>query len=181
MNIVTNSIQPIVTLIRKRRVQVDPRFRGELTPYHAVANIRASYFRRNGLTIDELGEVLLDSGFVAERPTEREVLDLLDRIFTASPAALATGGASEDDVMHERDAELRKARANRHRAYSCQCGKSALRATRLDLLLTCGYCEGRVVRIERTVHEILHNVPLSVVQSPNYRVGDAVGFESVPF
>ena len=183
MQLTVNSIQPVISLLRERRIRLDPRFLGELQTYHAVGNIRASYFRRNGLTVDGFGEMLLDRGFVATRPTEREVLDLLDRIFTSGKGEQVTGDVTEDDIARATEQELSRARTNRHRAYSCACGKSSLRSPRLDLLLTCGYCNGRVVRTERTVAEIQHDIPLSVIQSPEYRIGDA-GFmadESVPF
>lgn len=183
MQLTTDNIQPVEALIREKRICVDARFRGELSDYHAVGNIRASYFRRNGLTIDELGEALYDRGYVATRPTEREVLDLLDRIFTSRRSGSPRRDTTADAIAAATERELQKARTTRNRLWTCACGKSSLRSARLDLLLTCGYCAARVVRTERTVTEIINDVPLSVIQSDTYRIGDAGSAEyaSVPF
>ena len=58
-------------------LQVDPRFAGECRDLLSNAAYRMRYGRADGLTIDELAEMMLDRRIVAEPVTERDVLDIL--------------------------------------------------------------------------------------------------------
>lgn len=166
-----DSPQPILNLLRTAKLCIDPRFRGELTLHYENPGIRACYFSRNGATIDEFGELLLDRGYVTERPSERDVLELLDTMFRTFTRIRTSARSTETEANvngRDADAELRKAMSNRQRAWNCQCGASLIRSARLALALTCEHCGGRLFRLERTPAEILADVPLSVVQQPDY-------------
>ena len=172
MRLTVDSPQPLLQLLKDKRLCLDPRFLGELAEWYRNPGLRAHYFdRENGKTIDGFGESLLDAGFVLESPSESEVIDLLDKLLYTLDSSKATLRHVETDANAEGRSlatELRKARANRQRAWQCDCGETRIRAARLTLRLTCGHCSGRVYRTERTVSEIFANVSLQTIQQPDY-------------
>jgi len=77
-------ISPVLGLIRRRKLCIDPMYAGELRRLREDPNVGKSYFSRRGMTVDELGEALWDHGFVHYRPDCNEVLHLINQIFTPS-------------------------------------------------------------------------------------------------
>ena len=168
-----DNLQPIAATLREIKLTIDPRFRGELEPHYQRPGIRRHYFdAKRGATIDEMGEILWSRGYLTDRPSERDLLDLLDNYFhhvADSRESSRTVASEENAYGRAMEQELQRARKNRYRAWTCSCGETLIRSGRLNLRLTCGYCEGPVYRTERTVSEILSDVPLSTIQSSDYR------------
>lgn len=169
-----DNLQPIAATLREIRLCIDPRFRGELTLHCESPGIRRHYFSKTGATIDEMAEIIWSRGYTVERLSERDLLELLDNYFrhlTTSKESRRSAQSEENAMGREREQELRRARNNRYRAWTCGCGETVLRSSRLTLLLTCGHCDGHVYRTERTVAEILSDVPIAAIQAQDYRPG----------
>ena len=117
--------------------------------------IRRHYFdAKRGATIDEMGEILWSRGYLTERPTERDLLDLLDNYFhhvTDSHESSRTIASEENAHGRLMEQELQRARKNRYRAWTCSCGETLIRSGRLNLRLTCGYCGRRRRRTRSAV------------------------------
>lgn len=143
---------PVLKLLHRRRVRIDPAFRVECHQLFADPRIRMAYYSSKGLLVDDLGEALWDAGFTGpERPSCVEVIDLLAEVLApaGSPRQRVTlreaDGISRQAVEDiARQLETRK--GNRWRSYRCQCEKGrpfrfagdALPVTVVLRCLTCG-------------------------------------------
>lgn len=121
-----DDLSVVSALVHRKRVCMDPQYRGECEWLFGNDRARAAYYGRNGLTIDALGELLFDRGFVTERPAAGDVVDLLEALFrpTGSRADVCNRvereralAATHADL--ERQLEVR--RKNRWRLYECAC------------------------------------------------------------
>jgi len=74
---------PARGLLRQMKIRIDPAFHGELKRLQSDATIRKSFFSQNGLSIDEVGRRLHDAGYLSERPSPAEVVDILAEILPA--------------------------------------------------------------------------------------------------
>lgn len=133
-----NDIREASRLIHKRRVRIDPRFRGELVTLFENPKARMAYFGKRGLTVDELGEALWQGGIFHERPSERDVLELLDSL--CMPGAVRVKVARSEirselaDLQESLEIELQKRRKDRWRQFRCACfGAPAVKVSRDEL------------------------------------------------
>lgn len=153
MPLACDDIREASRLIHKRRVRLDPRYRGELVTIFENPKTRMAYFGKRGLTIDELGEALWEAGIFHERPPERDVLELLDSLCT--PGAVRVKVARSElrselaDMQESLEIELQKRRKDRWRVFRCACfGTPAVKFSR-DILppalarATCDDCGER--------------------------------------
>jgi DNA-directed RNA polymerase subunit RPC12/RpoP len=180
MQLTVDSPLPILHLISEVKLTIDPRYRGELRRFTENAGLRCNYFNKaKGVTVDSFGELLWDRGLVSQRPTEREVLDLLETVFSAVDRKVTHRAIETDSNANGSDleAELEKARKNRNRLFVCPCSNS-IRSASLTLRIRCEDCDSRFIRTERTVAEIKLGVSLAVIASPDYK---AVELENAPF
>jgi hypothetical protein len=138
MPLVCDDIREASRLIHKRRVRLDPRYRGELVTMFENPKARMAYFGKRGLTVDELGEALWEAGIFHERPPERDVLELLDSLCT--PGAVRAKVARSEirselaDLQESLERELEVRRKNRWRVFECSCLKSAKIRVAADVL-----------------------------------------------
>lgn len=105
-------------------LRADGRLRAEMKWFFENAGLRARYCRRNGMTVDELGEMLVDRGYVLEIASEREVLDILADLFAAGGrrATSATREQNDHECEEQHKADVR--RKTRLRLYECaECSK----------------------------------------------------------
>jgi len=151
-----DSIAPALAVLKKRRLCIDPMYAGECKRLFENAGVKINYFRRDGLTIDEAGEVLVDAGITVRRLDCREVLDLLDMLFAPRPR-VKRGRAHGRKVVDEAE---RKARTMRNRKYECPSCKQKARGTRSSSLV-CGVCyemDGEIIfllRVDALPEEVL--------------------------
>lgn len=124
-----DSIAPLASLIRAKKLKSDPRYLGELARFSEDPSVRKSYFRRDGLTIDELCEAAWDAGITSHRITEREMLDLLERVFVDGRGK----ARNTDTSRHVAAAEVHAVdvrRKTRLRLFQCaECGRKRRAAT----------------------------------------------------
>src|SRR6478609_750978 len=80
--ILTAPISDLSRLVHKRRVRLDPLFRGELVRLFDNPRARIAYFSKRGLSVDDLGEAIWEAKLCTERPSPREVFDILENLFT---------------------------------------------------------------------------------------------------
>lgn len=119
-------------------IRIDPRLAGECKWFFSNPGLRRHYQRADGLTIDEVGELLLDRGFVSESPTEREVIDILTDLFSHHLArsrrrSERQENAAEISAAEAADHAIEVRRKTRMRLYVCSgCGQK-LRAATDDL------------------------------------------------
>lgn len=61
--------------------------------------------RRNGKSLDEMGEALWEAGYFTERPTERQVIDALSNSLRTGQKVMPGGGAIERQAVDTRSEE----------------------------------------------------------------------------
>jgi|GEM_PF-960017 len=152
MRFTIDSPQPLLNALRSCKIQRDPRYLGELQRFYDSPGIRKTYFRREGLTVDDIGEKLWSDGLLTERPTEREVLDLLEELFSAVSRVPARHDSEVDGAALE--VAFHKAQRNRWRRWTCPSGCSSVRASKLDLRVSCAVCGDPLTRVDATPAEI---------------------------
>ena len=115
----------------------DPRYRGEIARLFDGRKPRATgRYRVTGATVDEFAERMADRGIVAERPTEREVLDWVETCLSPSPAKR---GRRRGPTARGIDAEIDRARNVRSRRFTCgTCGQVSRGTRQTDV--RCGRC-----------------------------------------
>jgi len=150
MPLACDDIREASRLIHKRRVRLDPRYRGELVTMFENPKARMAYFGKRGLAIDDMGEALWEAGIFHQRPSERDVLELLDSLCT--PGAVRTKVARSEirselaDLQASLERELEVRRKNRWRVFECSCFKSSKIRVAADVLppalarATCDNC-----------------------------------------
>jgi hypothetical protein len=125
----------------------DAAFAGEIDRLMDRRGIRLRYLRPAGLTVDAIGELLVDRRITDSRPTCREVLDMLELALTPAPIRPVRVKASLRAV----DAAEGKARTNRLRKFACPSCSQIARGTRCSVL-ACGLCyemRGEVIMLRR--------------------------------
>lgn len=167
-----DSPTPLLNVLRDRKLTLNQQCGTELLRWYENPGLRAHYFASDGLTLDGLREAWQELGYVQDTGvTERDVLDILDGLFSAVTCRPSTATVASQQNANGRaiEQELKRARSNRNRLWTCACG-NLFRSAKLTLHVRCEDCGMLFVRTERTVAEILSETPLEAIQSPEYRV-----------
>jgi len=148
----------IHALLREFGLCLDFGFRGEIMRLLEVPGFRRAYFRKRGLTVDGLAEMLWDRRITGRRLSTAEVIDVLDLVLVVAGPRPRRRRRVEAVTEIEREAE--RAAKNRQRKFACPVCNQIARATRAADLL-CGKCysnDGAIVsmrRVEPLPEEIL--------------------------
>jgi hypothetical protein len=160
MQFTIDEVSPLLSTLREVKILSTGPYAGELRRLKENAGIRMRYFSRSGLSIDAIGEVLYSRGYLTERPTEREVLDLLDELFSTVTGPVRT--AEEIDGAELENA-FNKARRNRWRRWTCPSLCSSVRAGSLDLRIRCESCGDLLTRCDPTASEVTLSTTVAAV------------------
>jgi hypothetical protein len=139
--LVTAPVKAILNLLNERKLRIGGECRGELAwLFDGNPGLRMRYTNRNGITVDDFGEALYDRGYALRRLTEREILDVLERVLRPAPAQKSKERGRRRKCTADSVDELeRKARAMRCRKYVCDRCNQIVRGTRNTSVL-CGLC-----------------------------------------
>jgi hypothetical protein len=146
-----NPAPAVLAVLKDFPIGRDEAFRGEIQRLKENRSFRMNW-RKGGVTLDGFGEILLDRGIVAERPTPDELLCYFDDLFRSNGRKRgrnrATAGSIEDMHRHAKDV--------RFRLYECRCGQK-IRGTR-QTSVACGRClPGAFETIAREVAAMVGN------------------------
>lgn len=139
----TDDVTEVTRLLAAAPLCLDPQYRGEVARLMDSKSRRSRFLRRDGMTVDQFGELLWSRGITSRRLDCREVLDLLDSALTVAPRRLAckvTRGA-----VSEMDAEAERLRHAKMRKVVCpECG-AIQRGTRKSAGLSAEHRNSTVV------------------------------------
>ena len=130
----------VTEILKEYGLQKDPQYHGEMVRFFDRPDVKHRYYRRAGLTVDALGELIWDHGVTRERPTCNDVLELLEILFV-NPAAVKQARrrrANTKTAETAIDREVRKAKGTRLRKYQCDCGQIIQGTRKTDVI--CGPC-----------------------------------------
>lgn len=126
----------------------DDEHRGELAQVFDGPGRRIRFLRRNGVSLDKFGEILVDQRVTSRRLTPAEVADLLSATFDSHPHAKTAKSQPSMKTLSRAEAKARKMRS---RKFACpECGQ-IVRGTR-GTIVDCGLCRemyGRTVTMVR--------------------------------
>ena len=152
-----NPTAAVLDILRSFPIGPDAGFRGELARLRENRSFRMHY-RKTGVTLDAFGEILIDRGLVAERPSPDDLVCYFDDIFRTTGMGRKRAGRKTASVT-ELEKQVQHARNVRFRLYECSCGQK-IRGTRSTSVI-CGLCyemEGEIrmmVRKDALPEEIL--------------------------
>ena len=125
-------------LLKEFGLCMDEAFRGELTRLLDLPGHRRAYFRKRGLTIDGLAEMLWDRRITGRRLSTVEVLEVLELVMVNEPTRKSRRRRASEAVG-DIERLARKATDNRQRKFQCErCGQIARGTRKSDLI--CGGC-----------------------------------------
>jgi hypothetical protein len=166
ITLLDDSTRKVSALLHRRRVAIDPQYRGECEWLFENERARRTFYGRKGLTVDQVGEALYDAQLVAQRPNCNDVLELLGELFR--PAETRAVGCTRREAveilgahMEDLDRQIAVRLGNRWRSYRCQC-KRPIRVASDNFRGTCSDCGETFVLV--TIKLDLSNVivPASV-------------------
>jgi hypothetical protein len=133
-------ISEVSRLLHRKRLRIDPQYRGECLRLFADPRARMAYFSKRGLTVDDFAEAIWDAGFCDPRPDCTEVLDMLENLILSTPGVVRAKVAKSEiratlgDLESSLERELETRRKNRWRSWECSCANSAkIRTTKDEL------------------------------------------------
>lgn len=139
MQFSTDNVAQVTAVIRRLRLRPnDTGYAGELRKFYDNPGLRACYFRRDGLTVDDMCEAIWSDGLTVDRPRCDDFLAWFETVCTQHLTAQSDGLSHRADYDATEKA-LVKARKNRSRLFQCpECGQK-VRGTRATSVL-CGEC-----------------------------------------
>jgi hypothetical protein len=161
-------------LIRAVKLANDPRFLGECKWFREDRRIAKAYFASRGVTVDTLGELLLDRGFITETVPETDILDLLEWVLSAEPKESRVSKSERKAAMSEIELAAERAKGYRQLQFRCdECG-AIVRGARTTAngrvnrvaCMPCSEAAGNLVEMTRytqTWSEILNSVDWTAV------------------
>jgi hypothetical protein len=156
--LLVDDTRAILAAIRERGIRIDPRLRVECRQLFGNPGVRMNYQRPDGLTIDGVGELLVDRGFIRSGLSERDVLELLETLFAPQPKTRRARRPPR--ARAQTDAAVERARNKRLRKFECETCRQIARGGKNALLL-CGLCYemsgtvARMVRVDPLPEEII--------------------------
>lgn len=131
--IATNSPAKARALLREFKLKSDPNFPGEFRMLleSGGPTLRKAFFSESrGLTLDQVGSLLLDRGLIPESPTEADCFDLLESLLLTGPTEKRITKREKISLLGKLDAHVSHQVKNRRcRPYDCPgCGDIAYHA-----------------------------------------------------
>ena len=119
----------VAALLRERKLRIDPRLRGECARWFENAGIRRHYYSPAGMTIDQAGEAIaeLSGQYGSDRMSEREVCDLLERIFVDRATARKRNTDASRSIEAAQAHAVAVRRTTRLRLWECAACRLKLR------------------------------------------------------
>lgn len=122
-------VREVSRILHRKRLRIDPQYRGELVRLFENPRARMAYFSKRGLTIDAMCEALWDAGCTFERCTSDDLLEYLEQLFSAAGTVRERVSRSEvrdtlAEVQTNLERELAVRRKNRWRVFRCACSNS---------------------------------------------------------
>lgn len=115
------NLDKITALLHSRKLRIDPRLSGECKRWFENPGVRRWYYSPDGMTIDEAGEAIaeLAGRYGSDRMSEREVCDLLERLFVDGNITKRCNLDSSRSVEAAEVHAIEVRRKTRLRLYEC--------------------------------------------------------------